>query len=141
MATEEITIAEILREHAYQTGIFGKWHLGDNYPYRPIYQCFSDSFVFRGGGHGQPGDYDNYFAGDSADFNPVMNNRNLENTKKVYGMMSNIDENIGRLIKELENLDVMKNTAIIFLSDNGPQQNRYMMGIRGRKGMGLSCSI
>jgi arylsulfatase len=67
--------------------------------------------------------------------NPVMNNKDLEDAKKVYGMMSNIVENIGRLIKELENLDLMKNTAIIFLSDNGPQQNRYVMGLRGRKGM------
>jgi arylsulfatase len=46
MATEEITLAEILRDNGYQTGIFGKWHLGDNYPYRPVDQGFLESWVF-----------------------------------------------------------------------------------------------
>ena len=41
MATEETTIAEILRDNGYNTGIFGKWHLGDNYPFRPIDQGFT----------------------------------------------------------------------------------------------------
>lgn len=29
------TMADIFRENGYKTGLFGKWHLGDNYPYRP----------------------------------------------------------------------------------------------------------
>ncbi len=32
---DEVTIADALRSAGYRTGIFGKWHLGDNYPYRP----------------------------------------------------------------------------------------------------------
>lgn len=208
MATEEITLAEILRDNGYQTGIFGKWHLGDNYPYRPIDQGFSESFVFKGGGIGQPGDYDNYFKFDSAYFNPVMylnekkattegycsdvftdealrfiraeknkpffvylsfnaphtplqvpekyellyknlnqddfsklpgsppnmTEKDLDAARKIYGMMTNIDDNIGRLLKELKDQDLIDNTIVIFLSDNGPQQNRYKMGLRALKG-------
>jgi arylsulfatase A-like enzyme len=61
MSSDEITIAEILRDHGYRTGIFGKWHLGDNYPYRPIDQGFDEAVVHRGGGMGQPGDVANFF--------------------------------------------------------------------------------
>jgi len=56
MESEETTLAEILRDVGYTTGIFGKWHLGDNYPMRPMDQGFSESLVHRGGGIGQPAD-------------------------------------------------------------------------------------
>lgn len=56
MDPKEITIAEVLRGAGYRTGIFGKWHLGDNYPMRAIDQGFDDSLVANGGGLAQPGD-------------------------------------------------------------------------------------
>ena len=38
MDPAEVTIAELLRAADYHTGIYGKWHLGDNYPMRPMDQ-------------------------------------------------------------------------------------------------------
>ena len=45
MSSDETTIAEILTESNYSTGIFGKWHLGDNYPFRPSDQGFDESLI------------------------------------------------------------------------------------------------
>ena len=50
MHTDEVTIAEMLKTAGYQTGIFGKWHLGDNHPSRPKDQGFDESVVHLGGG-------------------------------------------------------------------------------------------
>ncbi len=56
-----------------------------------------------------------------------------DDTARVYGMEQNIDENFGRLIAKLDELDLRRNTIVIVISDNGPQQQRYTAGLRGRK--------
>lgn len=209
MASNEVTIAEMLKQGGYITGVFGKWHLGDNYPSRPNDQGFDESVIHLSGGMGQVGDITSYFQRDSSYYNPVlwhnglqqaykgycsdifteqaigfieankkqpffcylsfnaphtplqvpekyynmyrdidpasgfedderpfveMNEKNKEDARKVYAMVSNIDDNIAALFQKLDELNIAENTIIIFMTDNGPQQTRYVGGMRGRKG-------
>jgi len=201
MHSDETTIAALLRALGYRTGIFGKWHLGDNYPLRSIDHGFMESLVLTGGGIGQPSDP----PGGESYFNPILQHNgkavrkedyctdiftdaaidfvgknkdspffcyvafncphgplevpkkyhdmykdkinigqfpkfgfpvgkvNLDETAKIYGMITNIDDNIGRLLAKLDELGIADDTIVIFLTDNGPQQPRYNSGMRGRK--------
>lgn len=204
MDPDETTLAEMLSKAGYRTGIFGKWHLGDNYPMRPIDQGFDEALVLKGGGIGQPSDP----PGGESYFDPVLQHNGKQvktkgycsdvytdaaikfiekaggqpffvylpfnavhaplevpekdyelykdqdlspsrfpdvgypmpkkfpedTTARVYGMVTNIDTNVGRLLKKLDELKVADNTVVIFMTDNGPQQPRYNAGLRGRKG-------
>ena len=208
MSTDEVTLAEVLKQADYKTGLFGKWHLGDNYPSRPIDQGFDESVMHLSGGMGQVGDFTTWFQGDRSYFDPVlwhngkqqgyegycsdiftdgaidfiaqnaadpffcylsfnaphtplqvperyydmykdidpatgfddgrpftsMSEKDKEDARKVYAMVSNIDDNVGRLLAKLEELNIADNTLVIFMTDNGPQQVRYVGGMRGRKG-------
>ncbi len=40
------TMADVFKDNGYRTGVFGKWHLGDNYPYRPQDRGFEESLWF-----------------------------------------------------------------------------------------------
>ena len=53
----KITMADVFKFNGYKTGIFGKWHLGENYPFRPQDRGFEESVVFVGGGVGTSSDY------------------------------------------------------------------------------------
>jgi arylsulfatase A-like enzyme len=56
MRPDEVTLAQLLAAAGYRTGLFGKWHLGDNYPLRPQDRGFHEVLMHRGGGIGQPSD-------------------------------------------------------------------------------------
>ncbi len=57
MDTNEVTLAEMFAAGGYRTAMFGKWHLGENYPCRPQDQGFDEAFHHGGGGVGQGPDY------------------------------------------------------------------------------------
>src|SRR6185436_3082704 len=51
----------------------------------------------------------------------------------VYGMVENMDDNVGRLLAKLDDLKLRENTIVIFMSDNGANGARYNAGMRGTK--------
>ena len=52
----------------------------------------------------------------------------------IYGMVDNMDENVGRILSKLQQLNLTENTIVIFLSDNGPNTYRYNGEMKGKKG-------
>ena len=52
----------------------------------------------------------------------------------IYAMIESIDEQIGRLLDGLEQAGKLDNTVVIFSTDNGPNGDRYRMGLKGTKG-------
>jgi arylsulfatase A-like enzyme len=61
----EWSMATAFSENGYTTGMFGKWHLGDNYPYRPQDRGFLEVVTHGGGGVGNTPDYwDNNYNND-----------------------------------------------------------------------------
>jgi len=57
LRSDEVTMADVFGKNGYRTAIFGKWHLGHNYPYLPENRGFDEAFVHYSGGIGQPADY------------------------------------------------------------------------------------
>jgi len=198
---DESTIAEIYQAAGYRTGIFGKWHLGDTFPYSPRFRGFDDAVVHGGGGVGQTPDFwgndyfeDHYndngtwrpfqgyctdvwfrealrFIRDSGEqpfflylptnaahqTRPHVPERyraryaavdTTDNLRTYWGMLSNIDDNLGVLLERLEHQNLLENTVLIFMTDNGstmaPAQypkaeqatwsETYNAGMRGHKG-------
>jgi arylsulfatase A-like enzyme len=81
MSLKAVTIAQVLHDAGYATGIFGKWHLGDQEPYQPEHRGFDEVFIHGAGGIGQT------FPGSCGDapgntyFNPaLMHNGKFEKT-------------------------------------------------------------
>ncbi len=198
MSAEETTIAEVFRDAGYRTGMFGKWHLGDNAPCRPQDQGFERVVWHHGGGVGQGPDYwDNDYFDDhyevdgewrafqgyctdvwfeqatefiaredarpffvylatNAPHGPYLVDAKYSEPyveagvhatmAKFYGMITNIDENVGRLRAWLQEQGLAENTIFVFTTDNGTaaghvvrQRDRgswrgFNAGMRGKKG-------
>jgi arylsulfatase A-like enzyme len=185
----EITMADIFSASGYSTGLFGKWHLGDCYPYRPEDRGFQHCVYHKAGGVGQAPDYwgndyfdDTYvingklqrFEGYCTDvwfsegMKFIKSNKEkpflayislnaphkplncpeeyvkpYENDPRVsspefYGMITNIDDNLERLMKMLDEEGLADNTILVFMTDNGTASGvingrGYDGGMRGMK--------
>ena len=187
---------QFFQEAGYTTGMFGKWHLGDNYPYRPQDRGFQRVVAHKGGGVGQTPDFwaNNYFddtyfhngtpqqhegyctdvwfdealtfieenhdrpffayIATNAPHSPYLVAKKYRDlyadnpdipTPAFYGMITNIDENFGRLRRKLAALGIEDNTILIFMTDNGSSAGArldrdhfvtagYNAGMRGMKG-------
>ena len=103
MFPDEVTIAQMLSSAGYRTGIFGKWHLGDNYPMRAMDKGFQESLVLNGGGLAQPGDPPFEVHPDGAYFDPWLRHNGEWVRKKGYIT------------------DVLTDAALDFISTNADQ--------------------
>lgn len=178
LAPGVITVAETLRRAGYTTGLFGKWHLGDEKQYLPQNRGFDEVLMHGSGGIGQfeYGDFkensentyfdnvllhndtivrtkgfctDLFFRAATAWINRQHAEKNTffayialnaphspmiapEKSKQRfldlgfdkksaarYGMIENIDENVGRLIDDLEQQGMLEDTLVVFMTDNG----------------------
>jgi len=189
LRADEVTMGDVFARNGYRTAIFGKWHLGDNYPFRPQDRGFEEVLVHGGGGIGQTPDYwgndyfdDTYwhngkpekFSGYCTDvwfteamrfisscrdesffvylptnaphgpYNVPESYRRLYEGQDVpnanfYGMITNIDDNMGRLLQKLRQWKLEENTILIFMTDNGTAAGwrrglGFNAGMRGTKG-------
>ena len=184
----EVTMGQVFKDNGYATGMFGKWHLGDNYPFRPEDRGFTEVMRHGGGGVGQTPDYwDNaYFDGSywhngkpeavegfctdvffryardfiktqkeagkpflayiatnaphgpmhsPEEFSEPYQEQNV-NLANFYGMIANIDKNVGDLRAFLDDQGLAENTIFIFTTDNGTSAGDrvFNSGMRGKKG-------
>ena len=53
---------------------------------------------------------------------------------RIYGLIEQMDSNIGRLLEAVEEEGLRDRTAVFFMSDNGGTSRHYSAGLRGRKG-------
>ncbi len=187
---DEVTLGQIFKDGGYATGMFGKWHLGDNYPYRPEDRGFTEVMRHGGGGVGQTPDYwDNaYFDGSywhngkptpvegfctdvffdyakrfirsqkaagrpflayistnaphgpmhapEAFAKPYFDKVGGVGLAHFFGMIANIDHNVGELRDFLAAEGLAEDTVFIFTTDNGTAAGAeiHNSGMRGRKG-------
>jgi arylsulfatase A-like enzyme len=69
---------------------------------------------------------------------PYRNKGLSEETSRYYGMITNIDDNFGRLLSHLKLRDLLNNTVVVFMGDNGTsslhkQEDLWECGLKGRK--------
>ncbi|MFO0901472.1 MAG: arylsulfatase [Pirellulales bacterium] len=187
------TLAQVLQANGYATGIFGKWHLGDEDEYQPMRRGFDETFIHGAGGIGQtypgscgdapgnryfdPAIWHNdrfvktqgyctdvffrqaetwieatkgkkpffcYIATNAphapldvpAEYEARYADKVAPNVAKFFGMIANIDDNVGRLLEKLAAWELERETLVIFMNDNGGTAGVpvFNAGLRATKG-------
>jgi arylsulfatase A-like enzyme len=59
---------------------------------------------------------------------------NIPHVRAALAMCENIDWNVGRILKKLDDLEITDNTIVIYFCDNGPNGWRWNGQMKGRKG-------
>jgi len=54
-------------------------------------------------------------------------------TRCALAMCESIDWNVGRVLRRLDELDLARDTIVVYFSDNGPNSSRWNGGMKGRK--------
>jgi len=82
---DEQTMAEVFRANGWKTGVFGKWHLGEGYPFSPRFRGFDVAVIHGGGGVSQQPDYwgNDYYSGVDRSGRPTKADVYFENGKPV----------------------------------------------------------
>lgn len=57
-----------------------------------------------------------------------------DHTRAALALCENIDANVGRLLRTLDDLKISDDTIVLFFSDNGPNGQRWNDGMKGIKG-------
>jgi arylsulfatase A-like enzyme len=72
--------------------------------------------------------------GESAGKKKAADEENLDETRCALAMVENLDANVGRVLARLKELELDRDTIVLFFSDNGPNSRRWNGGMKGRKG-------
>lgn len=64
----------------------------------------------------------------------VPGQEDVDQTRCALAMMENQDDNVGRVLRRLDELGLRENTIVVYFSDNGPNTWRWNGGMKGRKG-------
>ncbi|QDH81305.1 arylsulfatase [Echinicola soli] len=110
------TMADYFKDSNYNTGIFGKWHLGDNYPYRPEDRGFEESLWFPSSHIGSVPDY---WGNDYFDDVYIRNGK--RETFEGYCTDVFFDQAKGFMKKAAEN----EKPFFVYLPTNTPHQPFY----------------
>ena len=117
MRRDIITMPEVFKENGYRTAIFGKWHLGDNYPDRPMDRGFEKCIWFKGWGLLSEAEYDNDY----------YQTRYLDSLKTVQSEKYCTDLWFDEAIKWMDKMTDENEPFFVYLPTNSPHGPFYAL--------------